>query len=257
MTHKKRTRRYSCLAISFFCVILTCPSNSEEIRGGLKAAVAEFPPISYYDNEGKVTGISPDYIRLLSTEMGIDITIERMPYARMLQSLNLGETDFAFFYRSSETKHIVDPLVKINQADVVVVGNDESRITEIEDIINLRIALPRSIFINGIPSGEQATNLIKVGGYRNAVRMLASGRVDAIVGPIQVLKYEMARLGPTSITLGTPYTLKSKEVWLQFSKNSQNSHLKSQLTQSTVKLIKQKEFHRIRQKYFSMQSLID
>lgn len=239
------------LAMVLLCLSFPHQSRSETNNQELRAAVFDFRPLSYYNKDDELTGVLPDFIELLSRDMGVNIKMERIPYSRMLKRLNLGESDFGIFFHSEETRHIVESLVKIDQIDIVVVGRKGTEINRYDDMNDLRIAIPRGIILDNSFDSDQSLNVTKVRDYQSAVRLLVGGRVDAIVGPQSTLLNNMANVNSNNITLGTPYRLWTKEVWLRFSRRSQNSNLKARLIQSTEKLVKQGHYKRIFDEHMS------
>jgi ABC-type amino acid transport substrate-binding protein len=51
-----------------------------------------------YESNNQVIGVTPDIIKELDKESGIDITTKLLPYKRMVESLRTGEIDFAIFF---------------------------------------------------------------------------------------------------------------------------------------------------------------
>ncbi len=238
-------RRWWHLAAFLWTVFLAGTVSAE----GLRAAIFDIAPWGYRDGTGKVAGIEYDIITAISEEMGETITLELLPYNRMIRHLEMGVVDFAIFFRSEKSELAGEPLVKWGALEIIVIGRTKTTISRYEDLEKLDIAVRLGGFFDPRFDGDTRLKKRPVENYARAIRMLMNGRVDAVVGTAATLYYELKRQGVPLSEMGPPFHLSRKEDWLHFSRSSPNRDKKGQLTAAVEKLVAEGVFERIFSRY--------
>ncbi|MCB2184262.1 MAG: transporter substrate-binding domain-containing protein [Desulfobulbaceae bacterium] len=232
------------------CLIAAClffPPLSSAVE--LTAAIFEIAPWGYRDDNGKVAGIEYEIISAIAKELGQPIDIQLLPYNRMIRHLETGAADFAIFYRSEKSEKAGEPLVKWGDLDIIVIGRSGTDIKTYDDLKALSIAVRLGGYFD--PQFDSDTTLRKhmVDNYADGIRMLKSGRIDAIVGTAATLYWELQKQGLVSQDFGRPFFLSTAADWLHFSRKSANQDAKKKIVQTVETLIKRGEFARIFARY--------
>ncbi|MDR0880210.1 MAG: transporter substrate-binding domain-containing protein [Clostridioides sp.] len=139
-------------------------------------------PLRYLDVDGVYKGAVVDYVTQISLELGADIRTEPYTWNTAIEKLKSGEIDFCDMHISKERKEdfvFTDPIY--NLSSVVAVKSDS--IYEYKDINLMKIATERGDYANTFLKHEfPYAELVKVDNLLDAVDLLESGKVDAVVG---------------------------------------------------------------------------
>jgi ABC-type amino acid transport substrate-binding protein len=227
--------------------ILLTPTNAKS--EDLIAAVYSIEPFSYYNNQGKLVGILPDFIEIVSKRFNINIHIKQYPYGRMLQSLKNGNSDFTIHIRSSNTEHIADSLVKVDDIEIYITGKKGIEINSYNDLRELRISQPRGTFFDDRFDSDKDLQVVKVNGHESSTKLMLNGRVDAVAAPIESVYYELSKLHLNNLPLGKPYLLSKKALWLRFSKKSRQHKDRGKVANAVKTLVEEGVFKETYSRY--------
>jgi polar amino acid transport system substrate-binding protein len=174
-------------------------------------AVTEiWPPYRIEAGDGRMTGIDIELLEALEERLGVEIEVQRHPFARALEMIRTGEADIItgiaytperdeYIAYSSESYSSVRP--------VFYAGRDLApQIRSYEDLYGYVIGYSlNSAYFEPFNSDE---NLTKQGlsTETQVLRMLELGRVDVIIGTNPNLAYDVARLGLDDALSQTSYT---------------------------------------------------
>lgn len=231
----------------FFLLLITHMSVADTLIAGLFNIV----PYAYIENE-KVVGITPEIISAIQQVSEIPIKMKLLPYKRMLEYLEDGKIDFAVFFLSEYSNSFSDNLIGLYSLETVVVGEKDLDILRYDDLFNLRLCTPLGVNYNsGLEIDREKMDIRYVNDYKNAILMLKAKRIDAIVAPKEILKYQLELEGMNIEELGKPFYLSTNTAWIQFSDKSKKQNYKKQLTKSGEILLDNGTISKIIEKYYS------
>ncbi|MBF0278327.1 MAG: transporter substrate-binding domain-containing protein [SAR324 cluster bacterium] len=115
----------------FFPLILSAQENL------LRTAISNFPPLSYVDDNQKITGVIPETYRIISQELGIPIKIEHYPILRIRSMMQAGILNMYLCAKASEQKYsdfyfYEKPLIVLTT--ILFQARSEPPLTSIEDL---------------------------------------------------------------------------------------------------------------------------
>jgi polar amino acid transport system substrate-binding protein len=195
-----------------------------------------FAPFYSSTNNQLCKGITVTIFTQLLEGTNIHFKYVPYPYARMLHSLKTGQLDVALIFKNSMLTEYVDYIGPVSKAKVVVLVNNKNIITNYADLYKLRsIAVIRSANFEQKFDNDNSLIKVEVEDYAQAIKMFKLGRVDAVVGSIVGLDYELRMQNIDVNILINAYVLGEKELWLHLSKKVRHTSLKSQLTLAVKK----------------------
>jgi len=112
------------------------------------------------------------------------------------------------------------------------------------------LATPLGVNYNVGLSNNKKLNISYVQDYKNAILMLKKENIDAIIGPKNIIKYQLKLLDMSLDELGEPYVLTTNTAWIQFSDKSKLQKYKPDLIKAAKKLLNKNEVEKIILKYY-------
>lgn len=153
------------------------------------------PPLRYVDRDGQYKGVVPDYIGLISIELGIDIRCVPYKWEDALDAVKTGKSDMIdVFVNADRSKYMVftKPLYTLR----TIMVTKRSRNYTLNDIDSLKVATQRGDFANGyLKENYPNAKLVYVHDVGKALDLLIDGKVDAVIGDEPVTQYYAAELG--------------------------------------------------------------
>lgn len=126
--------------------------------------VENLPPYSYYE-EGKLTGLDIEVVKILFHHIGRDIKIRPLPWARVLAELKSGDIDgaFSFYYSPGRESYAVymGP-VHFDNLGIMVRKGSEFSYQDITDLYGKSVVKGRGVFISRDFDNGESKGLIKV-----------------------------------------------------------------------------------------------
>lgn len=150
------------------------------------------PPLRYVDEKtGRYIGMVVDYMESLSLELGIEIKVQPEIWQVALDKLEIGEVDMVDMYPSdirSKKYYFTNPIFYQNA--IVVVRSDDESIKTTKDLAFKKVAAQTGDFVNEFMEREiESVKIVNTDDYRQAVKLLKEGKVDAVVGDESVIYY--------------------------------------------------------------------
>lgn len=152
------------------------------------------PPLgNYYEENGQYIGLVVDYTNALSIELGVPIISEPMVWDQALEALKKGETNLCDMIPSKErAKYFAfsNPIYKLR--GIIVVEDDG--ITELEDLKGRKVAIQRSDYALECINDEDEIDITYTDNLGEALNLLYSDSVDAVIGDEPVVRYFLNEL---------------------------------------------------------------
>ncbi|SFI26310.1 amino acid-binding domain sensor histidine kinase [Tindallia magadiensis] len=156
------------------------------------------PPLRFQDPKtGQYKGIIVDYINALSIELGKEIQVQPLVWEEALASLAKGETQIADMYPSEErAEHFLFSKPIYNQRGIILIPVDNDQIKHYDHLKNKTVAAQKGDYVNGfLESRVEQVTFRHVPNYKEGIRLLKSGEVDAVVGDEPVISFMLDQMG--------------------------------------------------------------
>ncbi|MBY6263692.1 amino acid ABC transporter substrate-binding protein [Azospirillum sp. 412522] len=159
-----------------------------------------FPPYNF-TLRGKRTGMDTEIVEAMLKEVGAYPIHRPMTWPEVVRAHDENEVDVAFQFFTSprrlERGHLIGPY-RVGATVLMVRNNSEIDYKSVEDLRGLRIGVVEGFEYT--PEFDKSELFERIGSSSNVVsfRRLLLGRVDAIAGDLQVLKYLAENEGKTA-----------------------------------------------------------
>ncbi|MBB3262452.1 polar amino acid transport system substrate-binding protein [Azospirillum sp. OGB3] len=188
-----RTRVRACLATvgGLLVAALLLASAPARAENWTVASEDYFPPYNFTER-GKRTGMDTEIVDAMLKDIGVYPVHRPMAWPEVVRAHDENEVDVAFQFFTSprrlERGHLIGPY-RVGATVLMVRSNSEITYARIDDLQGLRIGV-----VDGFeytPEFDKSALFEKVRSSSNVVsfRRLLIGRVDAIAGDLQVLRY--------------------------------------------------------------------
>jgi polar amino acid transport system substrate-binding protein len=150
------------------------------------------PPLRFIDeNSGRYIGLVVDYMEALSLELGVEIKMKPDIWQNALDNLKEGTVDMVDLYPSeirSEFYYFTNTI--FYQNGVLVTKKSDRSIDGVEDLNFKRVAAQTGDYVNEVLNLKSPNAIIhNTNDYREAVKLLRDGQVDAVVGDESVINH--------------------------------------------------------------------
>lgn len=202
----------------------------------LQALIMETEPWGFYDTgSGQAQGIWLDIARELEEASGLAQQKSLAPYARVMESLALGDADISYLIQSQDRDDEVVHAGHLFNFGSVVQARKGIELQNFDDLKGLRIGVLQGIRLS--PEFDQHLGLHKVPvrNYETQLNMLAAGRLDAISGNSLSLAYLQEQMQVEEY-LGDRLVLQVTPVTVQFSKHSEQLHQVARIKKAVEQL---------------------
>ena len=204
----------------------------------------------YGSNDGSTAqGVYYELSNMLAKESGYQINHHIYPYARIIHELKSGKTDLSILFKYKELEEYVDYISPLPALKNVVIGRKGSTFNSIKQLKGKRLAYLRGASFNDEIDEDDEIYKQSVTNFIQGIKMLAIGRVDAIIGPLDPIIAATLALKMKVDFLGEPLTVSTRTPWLQMSKKSLHGSAKEKLKAHFQAILKRGELDRLRLKY--------
>ncbi len=177
--------------VGLLAVALVATSVPARAENWIVASEDYFPPYNF-TLRGKRTGMDTEIVEAMLKEIDIYPVHRPMTWPEVVRSHDMNEVDVAFQFFTSDRRlergHLIGPY-RVGATVLMVRSDSEINYTRIDDLQGLRIGVVEGFEYT--PEFDKS-RLFEKGSSSSSVvsfRRLLLGRVDAIVGDLQVLKY--------------------------------------------------------------------
>jgi len=171
------------------------------------------------ENNSKRSGIYYDLANLLITESELNSKHLIYPYARIISELKNGKTDLTIMFKYNELKDYVIYIAPLPSLHNIVIGLKGNRFETISDLEGKTIAYLRGARFSEAVDANNKIKKHRTNDFRQGIKMLARGRVDAIIGPMEPILSAADSMGMGNI-FSEPLDVSKRTPWLQISKKS-------------------------------------
>jgi polar amino acid transport system substrate-binding protein len=171
------------------------------------------------ENSLKLSGMYYDLANLLFKDSGLESSHKIYPYARIIGELKTGKTDLTIMFRYKELEDYVIYIAPLPALTNVVIGLKGSSFNSISDLEGKSLAYLRGAKFSDEIDMNTKIEKSKTMDFSQSIKMLVSGRVDAIIGPMEPILSAADSVGAVNI-FGKPLYVSERVPWLQISKKS-------------------------------------
>lgn len=166
------------------CVFFIASQSIQALPNNVKLSTKIWPPYHYFDSQGELTGISVKHLNCSFASMGINLTIEVVPWSRAQQHTQMGISDgfFSASWNASRDEYATRSVDIAPQNWVWYTLKDSGTDTSSDDFKKTaKVAGTR---------GSNIVHWLKKNNYNvsaetmaldNMVSMILTGRVDAFM----------------------------------------------------------------------------
>lgn len=182
----------------------------------VRFAIMQLSPYGIIDDDGTASGYLYETGNLILEKAGFPIINNVLPLKRLGKEMFSGNRDCAIAGDTHYVKEKYQLVEKIGlNLEIGVMPRLNHPLNKYEDLYSTSVAVPRGASLS--KRFDSDTNILKIitRGYSNSVQMLLKGRVDAVAGAIDSIRYNIKQenLDPDDI-IGSPLVFLELELWL-------------------------------------------
>lgn len=157
-----------------------------------------WPPIDFIDSNGIHTGITAEYLRLISSRLGVEFTVAPGPtFKQMLAKLMNGELKAGATVTPREERakklYFTKPFYRVPK--VIVVRDNFLGVKDLKSLYGKKVVVEDGFAVMKQMQKEHPEIILKpVENTREALKQVSFGHADAYVGNLPVAKWLMEEL---------------------------------------------------------------
>lgn len=251
LKYKKNELSIIVLALLFLLASFGISAENIEITVG----VDEWVPFRIMD-EDMYRGIDFDLWKIIEDKLNITVKFERYPWGRSLYKLEKGEIDAmsgVAYTRERAINYVFSDIPYYKCSSVFYVKKDSGiKIDNYNDLYDLKSigSVISSAYFSRFDTDKEL-NKKEVATEIQLLKMLDTGRVDAIVGTGCQVDYEIKRMGLQEKIIKASYFPENNvDLYIAFSKKSNKKYLIVEINKLLLELAEDKEMEKIGKKYF-------
>ncbi len=195
----------------------------------LKLVAFQYPPLVYQQN-GEIIGVATELVRAVFNELGVQIEIEMLPWARSLQYLQSGQADgvFTIFKNPQRQTFLLYPDEPLIEQTISLYTARDKPINfseKLSDLAPYRIGLTRAVSYGerfDAAMRDTLTNLTVVNDEQAKFMLLAKGRVDVVVSSIGIADFYIEKLQLDNQISRIPTEIQRVPSYVAFAKTPAN-----------------------------------
>jgi polar amino acid transport system substrate-binding protein len=225
---------YACkILVGFSFALLSWGAFAET---QLRTLIMETEPWGFHDpHTGQLQGIWLDIAEELEMATGISQEKKLAPYARVMESLALGDADLSYLIRSPDRDAEVVHAGRLFDFGSVIQAHPEVSLETYDDLQGLKIGVLQGIRLSPRFDLDQQLYKIPVRNYETMLTMLAAGRLDAVSGNSLSLAYLQEQMQMQD-DMGDRLVLQVTPVTVQLSNESPHLDLVPVITKAVEHL---------------------
>lgn len=244
------------MKMKFFLLVLTALiSASFAFAGSYNFVTLEFPPIEFAGQDGKAQGIAVELVEKIMANLGHQVTVEVMPWARGLEMVKIGKADAIFTaYKTPEREQFLDfaNVVLVPQIVSLYVKKDSEILFDgdLQKLKDKRFGVVSTIsYGKTFDSLREQLNTERGENMEGNLKKLTAGRVDLLISNIYVAESEIKKLGLQNDLKKLAPQVESVDSFIAFSKEKGLSALRDSFDKELQKLVQDGTYAGILTKY--------
>ncbi|MFD1551122.1 hypothetical protein DNU06_04010 [Putridiphycobacter roseus] len=215
--------------------------------------VPDWAPYEFYENS-KHSGIVSEYVKIISKETGITLLpLIGTTWEETISGLKSGTINMASSCAINKERNkylkFTEPII----SDPIIIATkiNENSIVKLEDLMNKTIGLPQGFWTIDLIAEEYKN--IKIVEYKTISECLSAlsfGEIDAVVGSLGVISYQMNHKGYTNLKIAGPSNYDPVQIAMAFTPHYE---VFRDICQKVIKNISKQDRARIRKDWISIQ----
>jgi len=201
--------------------------------------------------KGADRGIYYDIANSIGKEAGYRLTNQISPYARIIFELKSGAADLSILFKYKQLEDHVIYIAPLPTLKTVVIGLQGTNIESVKQLKFKTLGYLRGAKFSDVVDNDPDIKTFETAHFRQAIKMLINGRVDAIIGPIDPIHSAAINLGQDRSIFGQPLVVAERTPWVQISKKSVDKFSVEKLRSAFNSLSETGEITKIRNRYIS------
>ena len=235
------------IRLTAFIYIFSTPAIAQT---NIQFVAMHLEPYGMLDEEGKPVGMLKDMYAEIMAVSGLKGQVSVVPIKRMGKQMQQKTSHCVIQLRTRQASEDYLEVAEIYQEfNSLFIGRAGVRIASVSDLHGLRLARPRGSY-TGFPYTKD-TKIVHhlTNNYQASVRLLKSGRVDAIAGTELSLHFNMRRLGLKRSELGDFHVFDKTPLYLYCAKEVLSDAIVKKLAKSIQSLRQRQVLDNIVRKY--------
>jgi ABC-type amino acid transport substrate-binding protein len=214
----KRSFWFTMRCVAFSSAIsLTLPitSSAQNTNKNVDMFTLEQVPYGFVTPNGEKKGVFYEILSEIMSVSHIGTSNNLIPFKRVVARIDAKENFCTIAANDEENIALFDLVEPIGfQLSAGILPGPGIDLNDYSNLKDIRIAVPLGAYIN--EKFHNDTNIIKVSSskYDNAIKMLKSGRVDAVAGAMPALMYLAQKQGINKEYFGKPLIFKPLDIYL-------------------------------------------
>ncbi len=200
------------------------------------------------ENRQEKAGIHVELLRAIETTSRLHFAITPVVYARMAHELKAGATDFAIGVDSPQMNEAGQKIGMVLKTQTIILSSKRLAITDLADLHGKVLGIVRGAWYSDRISADAQINKHVVATIDQGVRMVAAGRIDALIGTKLAIAYAISSGGKPAGTFATPYEFAPIEFAL-YARAGMSQEIVDRLRSSLARLDESKERESIVARY--------
>ncbi|ASP31907.1 hypothetical protein CHH27_00545 [Labrenzia sp. VG12] len=187
---KRMKKRFS---TSWLCGVMLLGLTADAVQAEDERPIfitMQQEPYSYLDKNGNIDGYHYTIANLILEEAGFSHKATTAPIKRMVVELTSGTADCSIAAHSPFAQenfmHVADIGYELRVGIIPRKGID---LESYEDLKGLKIGVPAGMSIGDPFDSDETLDKVQTPDYEKSARMLEVGRIDAIMGAIESVRY--------------------------------------------------------------------
>lgn len=213
-------------------LMLACTrAQAEEIA----VLSVDIPPYGYTEH-GQPAGLIYELSNLIAVTAGYTPKNKLVSLPQVIKGIQKGQASFAILIPKPDLKNLATPLGVVLPLKTMFLGRKDATYRNLRDIRGKRIAI-----VKGSQRNDYVTHnkLIPVPTENRlqSLKLLLSGKVDAIVGPMLGIKYTINKQSLPKQAFGSPMLLAVAPGTLYVSNANSDEEMRTRLASALSQLI--------------------
>lgn len=230
--------KHSILLAALFCIFTTLPSKAETYQ----FVTLDFPPLEFRGEGGRADGAIVEVVREIMTDLGHEVNIEVLPWARALRSVRTGEAHAIFTaYKTSEREAFLDYSNEVLIPQVIALYVKKgSGITYGGDLASLKdktFGVVSTISYGPTFDGlRDQLRTVRVNTQEAVFQKLLLGGVDVVPSNLYVAGTEIRQMGIADKVTRLPDPLDKLPSYIAFSKKQKLKALRDRFDEALIRM---------------------
>lgn len=196
-----------------------CATHTDSVE--IQFGIFDHPPYAYKNDQGDYVGTLYEVATAILTRANLPGSNQVLPSTRLFQQLSKGDTDCSLMIKNKITQsnfNLIEPIGEIVSTGIT--PRSGITLNRYEDLSNIKIAVPRGIYIYEPFDNDEALKKIWSTNYEHSASMLQRGRVDSMAGVVESMLFNTRKLGMKAHEVGESLVFARYPIWLLCAHNS-------------------------------------